>query len=115
MLVPPPATESVPAAVGVKVNAPEEFVIDNPCVMPLSVTDDVAKVIAPVCALPPPSCCKERRPVLVMDGDTPPTTVKEEQLTPDEHDADEVATERSPPVPFPYRSCEEVNDVCPVP
>jgi hypothetical protein len=35
--VPPPPTESVPEMVGAKVNAPEEFVILSPVVMPFVV------------------------------------------------------------------------------
>ena len=47
----------------------------------------------------------------VIDGDTEPTTVKAEHRIPDEHDAEDVATESNPPLPLPYKSCDEVNVV----
>ena len=57
----------------------------------------------------------ERTPVLVIDGETPPTTVNDEHDTPLEHDAEEVPIESTPPVPFPYRSCPDESVVEPVP
>ncbi len=63
--VPPPPTPSVPESVGAKVKAPEVLVIARFEVRPLKAVDEVAKVMAPVCAVPPPSCWSERRPVLV--------------------------------------------------
>ena len=69
-----------------------EFVIALVTVMPLKVVaEDVAKVKAPVCAVPD-VCVTERTPVLVMDGATDPTTVKPEHETPEEQVADDVAT-----------------------
>jgi hypothetical protein len=66
--VPPPPTPSVPVMVGVlKVKAPATFVMVWEMVRPLKVVALlVAKVMAPVCALPPPVCWSERRPVLEM-------------------------------------------------
>ena len=43
----------------------------------------------------------EVTPELVIEGDTVPTTVKEEQETPDEQEAEEVATLRRAPEPAP--------------
>ena len=40
----------------------------------------------------------ESTPVLVMEGETVPTTVKPVQDTPLEHEADEVATEPTVPL-----------------
>lgn len=48
--VPPRAAESVPVQLGEKVKVPPEFVI----AMLRLVSDEVAKVMAPVCAEPPP-------------------------------------------------------------
>jgi hypothetical protein len=42
-----------------------------------------------------------------MLGDTEPTTVKEEQETPDEQDADEVATPYTPAPPFETRMFDD--------
>jgi hypothetical protein len=56
---------SVPESVGANVNAPAVFVMLRPIVWPFVVWDEVANVIAPVCAVPPPSCWSERRPVFV--------------------------------------------------
>ena len=64
--VPPLATARVPLSVGLKVKAPAELVMLRPRVSPVVAEEEVAKVIAPVCAVPPPSCWSERRPVLVM-------------------------------------------------
>ena len=52
--VPPPATVRVPEIVGgAKVKVPEEFVMAFEMVRPLKeVADEVASVIAPVCAEP---------------------------------------------------------------
>jgi hypothetical protein len=99
--VPPPPTWSVPDKVGVKVKAPPEFVMLRPSVWPLKEAEDVAKVMAPVCAEPPPVCWRERRPVFVILGATEPTTVKPEQEMPEEQEAAEVATDWSAPAPFP--------------
>ena len=54
--VPPPPTVRVPESDGAKVKAPEELVMESPIVWPLVVWLEVAKVMAPVCAEPPPSC-----------------------------------------------------------
>ena len=53
---------SVPVHAGVKVKAPAVLVMLNWRL----VSDDVANVIAPVCAEPPPSCWSERRPLFEM-------------------------------------------------
>jgi hypothetical protein len=65
--VPPPATESVPLLVGVKVKAPPVLVMVRPRVTPLLVTEEVAKVRAPVCGVPPPVCCIEETPLLIEE------------------------------------------------
>src|SRR5665213_1733884 len=65
MPVPPPPAESVPVSIGVNVNVPPEFVMVCPSVKPLKEAEEVAKVMAPVCAEPPPLCVSERSPVLV--------------------------------------------------
>ena len=44
----------------------------------------------------------ESTPVLVMEGEAEPTTVKEEQETPEEQEADEVATSCSNPLAPKY-------------
>ena len=54
------ASASVPVHAGVKVNAPFVFVM----LRRRFVSDEVAIVSAPVCAVPPPNCCRERTPVL---------------------------------------------------
>ncbi|MCA1837889.1 MAG: hypothetical protein LC674_03760, partial [Actinobacteria bacterium] len=66
--VPPPPTPSVPERVGVlKVNVPPEFVMVWERVSPWKeVALEVAKVMPPVCAVPPPFWVREVTPVLVM-------------------------------------------------
>lgn len=63
--VPPPWTERVPDMVGLKTKAPAVLVILRPIVCPLVVWEEVPKVMAPVWAVPPPNCWRERSPVLV--------------------------------------------------
>jgi len=63
--VPPPPTPNVPESVGAKVKAPPELVIPREAVRPLNAVEDVANVIAPVCA-EPYVCASERRPVFEM-------------------------------------------------
>jgi hypothetical protein len=115
--VPPPPTPRLPVMVGVlKVKVPPEFVMVWEMVRPWKVVaEEVAKVMAPVCAEPPPFCVRERRPVFVMDGATLPTTVKAEQEIPEEQDAEEVATEESAAVPLPKRSWPALKVLWPVP
>jgi hypothetical protein len=55
---------SVPDKVGANEKAPSVLVMAIPYVCPFCVMVVVANVIAPVCAVPPPNCCRERRPVL---------------------------------------------------
>jgi hypothetical protein len=51
---------------GAKVKVAPEFVMELEIVRPLNeVADDVATVIAPVCAVPPPFCVTESTPVFV--------------------------------------------------
>ena len=64
--VPPFAAFSVPESVGAKVKAPDELVMLRPSVSPVVALVEVANVIAPVCAAPPPSCWSERRPAFEM-------------------------------------------------
>ena len=59
---------------------------------PVPVT--VTAPVAPEMDMPEPATM-EVTPELVMDGETVPTTVKEEQATPEEQEADEVATDPS--------------------
>ena len=70
--VPPLAMERVPVRVGVKVKALPELVMLRPRLRPVAVlSDEVARVMAPVAAVPPPSCWIEVTPALV-GRQTPP-------------------------------------------
>ena len=59
-LVPPRAIDSVPAHVGAKVKVPPEFVIERL----MLVSDEVARVSAPVCA-EPKVCWRDETPLLI--------------------------------------------------
>ena len=99
--MPPPVVKRVPESVFAKVKVPEELVMVFPNVRPLKETAVVvASVIAPVCVVPK-DWATERTPVLVIDGATEPTTVKEVHATPEVQDAVEVETLKSAPEPLP--------------
>jgi hypothetical protein len=69
--VPPPARVSVPESVGLNVKAPAIFVILIPDVWPFVTLVLVARVMAPVWAVPPPSCWSESSPLFVRVPDVP--------------------------------------------
>ena len=86
--MPPSAKE--PARVFANVSVPALLVMVVDAVSPFQAVDEVAKVTAPVTVCP--GTMTESTPVFVMLGETEPTTVKAEHETPEEQDADEVAT-----------------------
>ena len=91
MPVPPPPAVRVPDMDGARVKAPPELVMLRVAVRPLTAAEDVPRVRAPAWAVPE-VCARDKTPVLVMEGDTEPTTVKAEHDTPLEQLADEVET-----------------------
>jgi len=86
-----PELLSVPESVGAKVKVPPEFVIVWPKVRPLKEAEEVAKVKAPVCALPY-VCWAERTPVFEMVREPPTTEPVPERAMPEPEDGAEVAT-----------------------
>ncbi len=113
--VPPLDTPSVPESEGAKVKAPEELVMLRPSVRPVVAVEVVAKVMAPVCAVPPPSCWRERRPVLVMVRPEPMMDCPAVTEIPVPLDTVPVAADERPFVPLPYRIWPEVKVETPVP
>ncbi len=65
-LVPPRVAARLPLQVGVRVNVPEELVIESP----MLVSEEVASVMAPVCA-EPNDCWSDATPLLIEEVATP--------------------------------------------
>jgi hypothetical protein len=112
--VPPPPTVRVPEVEGLKVKVPPELVTVRVEVRPLVVEVVVARVMAPLCAVPPPFCAMEVTPVpevstqeLLMAKHPPPV-----RLSPPEEEKVEV-----PVVKFPTPCTEsmEPGEVVPMP